>query len=227
VNYERLYDFRFRDINQSKRQEVWNEIGSYVYRLLGEPARVVDPSAGRCEFLNAIPAAERWSIDQVDNSAYRQPGIRGLTSDIFSAELPTEYFDGVFVSNFLEHLERQEEVALFLERMHEVCEPEGSIAIVGPNFRYCSREYFDCADHTLALTHVSVAEHLYAAGFTIERVVPRFLPFSFRSALPASAAMTRWYLKLPIAWRALGKQFLVVGRRTNGAATVVSNSVVT
>ena len=217
MDYERLYDFRFRDVDQSKRQEVWNEIGLFIYRLLGEPLRVLDPSAGRCEFLNAIPAGERWSVDQVDNSMYRQPGIKGLTSDIFSAELPTDYFDGIFVSNFLEHLVSQEEVAMFLERMRVVCGPEGRIAIVGPNFRYCSREYFDCADHTLALTHVSVAEHLYAAGFSIDRVVPRFLPFSFRGSLPPSAAMTRWYLKLSAAWKVLGKQFLVLGRRSDGA----------
>lgn len=217
MDYERLYDFRFRGVDQSKRQEVWNEIGTFVYRLLGEPARVLDPSAGRCEFLNAIPATERWSIDQVDNSAYRHPGIKGLTTDIFGAELPRGYFDGVFVSNFLEHLGSQEEVATFLERMREVCAPAGTIAIVGPNFRYCSREYFDCADHTLALTHVAVAEHLYAAGFSVERVVPRFLPFSFRGNLPASAAMTRLYLRLSPVWRVLGKQFLVLGRSTDRA----------
>ncbi len=217
MDYERLYDFRFRDVDQSKRQEVWNEIGTFVYRLLGEPARVLDPSAGRCEFLNAIPADERWSIDQVDNSAFRHPGIKGLTTDIFGAKLPTEYFDGVFVSNFLEHLGSQEEVATFLERMRQVCAPAATIAVLGPNFRYCSREYFDCADHTLALTHVAVAEHLYAAGFNVERVVPRFLPFSFRGNLPASAAMTRWYLRLSPVWKVLGKQFLVLGRRSDPA----------
>ena len=41
--------------------------------------------------------------------------------------------------------------------------------MIGPNFRYCSREYFDCADHTVILTHVSMAEHLHAAGFEVER----------------------------------------------------------
>ena len=43
-------------------------------------------------------------------------------------------------------------------------EPGGTLAVLGPNFRYCHREYFDCADHNLALTHVAVAEHLHAPG---------------------------------------------------------------
>ena len=55
---------------------------------------------------------------------------------------------------------------------------------MGPNFRYCSHEYFDCADHTLIFTHVAIEEHLYAAGFEPERIVPRFLPYSFRGRLP-------------------------------------------
>jgi hypothetical protein len=90
----------------------------------------------------------------------------------------------------------------------------GRIAILGPNFKYCGREYFDCADHVLALSHVSVAEHLYAAGFSIEEVIPRFLPFSFRSILPVSPLFTRAYLRTRPAWRILGKQFLVIASKS-------------
>ena len=85
---------------------------------------------------------------------------------------------------------------------------------MGPNFRYCAREYFDMADHTLIFTHRAIAEHLYAAGYDLERIEPRFLPYSFTGFLPPSAALTRRYLQLPAAWRVLGKQFLVVGRRS-------------
>jgi hypothetical protein len=83
---------------------------------------------------------------------------------------------------------------------------------MGPNFKYCADEYFDCADHTLALTHVSVEEHLYAAGFRVTKVIPRFLPFSFRGVLPPSPALTAYYLRMPLAWRLLGKQFLVIAK---------------
>jgi len=39
------------------------------------------------------------------------------------AELPFEYFDGIFVSNFLEHLPDQHAVADFLRRMRDVTRP--------------------------------------------------------------------------------------------------------
>jgi hypothetical protein len=96
--------------------------------------------------------------------------------------------------------------------MRQCQSEQGRIAVLGPNFRFCAKEYFDCADHCVALTHVAVAEHLYSAGYEVERVIPRFLPFSFRGALPPSAVLTRQYLRLPLAWRLLGKQFLVIGR---------------
>ena len=132
---------------------------------------------------------------------------------MFEAELPPAHFDGVFVSNFLEHLPAQEAVASFLQRMHKATAPGGRIAIMGPNFRYCAREYLDMADHTLIFTHRAIAEHLYAAGFELERVEPRFLPYSFTGRLPPSPVLTRRYLRTPLAWRIAGKQFLVVGRR--------------
>jgi hypothetical protein len=124
------------------------------------------------------------------------------------------------VSNFLEHLAVPGQVAEFLACSLAWLRPGGRIAILGPNFRYCSREYFDCADHVLPLTHISAAEHLCGAGYTLEEVVPRFLPYSSRSLLPKSAWLTRVYLRTPLAWRVLGKQFLVTGFRpaTAGAA---------
>ena len=214
VNYQRLYEYRFRDVDQTARAAVWQEIAAFVHEQLGRPERVLDPAAGRGEFINAVPARERWAVDQV---AYAEgtygPEVTSIVSDIFEADLPADFFGGIFVSNFLEHLLAQEAVATFLERMYAATAPGGRIAVMGPNFRYCASEYFDMADHTLIFTHRAIAEHLYASGFTPERIVPRFLPYSFTGILPPSAALTRRYLQMPSAWRVLGKQFLVLGRR--------------
>jgi Methyltransferase domain len=214
MNYQRLYEYRFRDVDQRARTAVWREISAHIHEQLGRPERVLDPAAGRGEFINAVPARERWAVDRV---AYAEgtyaPDVRSVIADALEAELPEAHFDGVWVSNFLEHLTTQETVATFLERMHALTAVGGRIAIMGPNFRYCAGQYFDMADHTLIFTHRAIAEHLYAAGFEPERVEPRFLPYSFTGRLPPSAALTRLYLRTPAAWRLLGKQFLVIGRR--------------
>jgi hypothetical protein len=190
VNYERLYSFRFRDIDQDGRIAVWQQIGPHVHGLMGSPQKVLDPAAGRGEFIGAIPAKETWAVDAVSyDEAAHKPDTKVITAMIMDAELPTGHFDGVFVSNFLEHLYDQEAIAAFLEKMNASMESGGRIAIMGPNYRYCSDEYWDCADHYVALTHVAIEEHLYAAGFEIERVIPRYLPYSFRGILPPSPAL--------------------------------------
>jgi cyclopropane fatty-acyl-phospholipid synthase-like methyltransferase len=190
------------------------EIAPHVHSLMGSPQSVLDPAAGWGEFIEAIDAKERVAVDEVDyEQAGRGSGVRRITSRIQDAELPSEHFDGVFVSNFLEHLPSQVEISAFLERMREAMAPGGRIAIMGPNYRYCSREYWDFADHIVALTHRAIEEHLYTAGFEPERTIPQYLPYSFRGKLPPSRLLTRMYLRTPLAWRMLGKQFLVIGRK--------------
>jgi SAM-dependent methyltransferase len=213
LDYGRLYEFRFRDVEQRARQTVWNEIGPFVWKRMGSPARVLDPAGGRGEFVNSIAADERWLVDLVDYPHRRTaPGVKVVIGDVLSLDLPRDYFDGIFVSNLLEHLPDPDAVAGFLARMRLTLAPGGVLAIMGPNFKYCAREYFDCADHVLALTHVSVEEHLIAADFELQEIVPRFLPFSFRSRLPASARLTRLYLQMPLLWRVAGSQFLLLAR---------------
>jgi Methyltransferase domain len=216
IDYQRLYEYRFRDVDQGRRQAVWEEIAAYLYHRMGAPTKMLDPAAGRCEFINAVPAVERWAVDTVDHNPFRRPDIKVIIADILDAELPHAYFDGVFVSNFLEHLPSQDGVAEVLAKLHTSMEPGGTLAILGPNFRYCASEYFDCADHTLALTHVAIVEHLYAAGFEVTAVVPRFLPYSFRSRIPPSPTLARIYLRVPALWRVFGKQYLVLGVKAKG-----------
>jgi hypothetical protein len=214
VNYRRLYEYRFRNVGQDRRDVVWTALTPLLFRLLGDPERLLDPAAGRCEFINAVASAERWAVDAtVYDERAAAEGVQMIVADIMDAELPSSYFDGIFVSNFLEHLPSQQAVAAFLEKMHDATSPGGRIAVMGPNFRYCAREYFDFADHSVILTERSVAEHLYAAEFEVLDVHPRFLPYTFSGRLPSHPALVRAYLRLPLAWRIFGRQFLVLAER--------------
>jgi len=213
MDLSRIYSYRFRDIDQAARSEVWGAIARYLHRRLGEPRRLLDPAAGLGEFIANSPAQDRWAVDMVDHGLTSIKGLTTRIAPILEADLPEGTFDAVFASNLLEHLSNPTEIAQFLSRMRGLLRPGGVIGIMGPNFKYCPREYFDCADHVLALTHVAVAEHLYGAGFEVQSITPRFLPYSFRSILPASRRLTETYLAAPLLWRLLGKQFLVMGSR--------------
>jgi len=94
VDYQRLYEYRFRDVDQDARAAVWVEIARHVHGVLGRPGRVLDSAAGRGEFVNSVPAAERWAVDQV---AYEEgtftPGTKMIVADISVREVVTVTLD--------------------------------------------------------------------------------------------------------------------------------------
>jgi hypothetical protein len=213
MNYERIYEFRFRDVKPGARTKVWKEIAAFLYEKMGRPERILDPAAGFCEFLNQVPSRERWGVDMnpfVKDHCHDD--VQPIVADIFDADLPENYFDAAFMSNFLEHLPSVEKVFELFEKLKAHLKRDGLICIVGPNYKYCPGEYFDCADHLIPLTHVGVEELLYSAGYEIVESKGRFLPFSFRGVLPPSAFLTWAYLHMPLAWPLLGKQFLILAR---------------
>lgn len=214
MNYSRVYEYRFRGIDQKARQKVWSEIAAFLYQKLKSPRSLLDPAAGRCEFLNAVPASEKWAVDASEDSAqFSGKDVKFIKGDALEVLLPENHFEGVFVSNFLEHLRSHEELSAFLEKAYKALKPGGRMAVMGPNFKFCAKEYFDCVDHRLALSHVAVEEILYATGFEIEDCRAKFIPYSFRSRLPSSSFLTRMYLRLPFVWKLFGKQFLIVAKK--------------
>lgn len=214
MNYDRIYEYRFKDVNHEKKNVAWKEIASFITKELGSPEKLLDPAAGLCEFINHCPSTEKWAVDMNPSLEQWATNCQKIViGNNLEVDLPKNYFDGVFVSHFLEHLHSQEEVAFFLEKMFESLKPGGRIAIMGPNFRHSYRDYFDFADHTVILTELGVAEHLYGAGFDLVNVYGKFLPLSFRGGLPVNKWLIKLYLNMPFAWRILGKQFLLIAQK--------------
>lgn len=214
MNFKRIYEYRFQDIKKSKKSKIWKLIGNFIYKLLDKPYSILDPAAGECEFINNVPCKEKWAIDLNDDIVkFANNNVRVIVGDTLVTQLPEKYFDAVFVSNFLEHLKNQEEVAYFLQRIYLYLKDKGKIVVMGPNFKYAIKNYFDFADHNVILTELSVSEHIYGAGFNITKIYPRFLPLSFRGRLPVNSFITKIYINIPFLWRFFGKQFLIIGEK--------------
>ncbi len=215
MNYQRIYEYRFQGVDLNKKNEVWKEICELISRLTKSPKIVLDPAGGMCEFINNFQAEEKWAIDlnQEFIGKYANDSVKQVIGDILTIDLPEKYFELGFISNFLEHLHSQNEVAEFLEKMFVSVKEDGYIVVMGPNFKYAYGEYFDFADHTVCLTELGVAEHLAGAGFEIVKIYPKFLPLSFRGKLPVNKFLVQMYLKMPFFWNFFGKQFLVIGKK--------------
>lgn len=178
-------------------------------------ATVLDLACGYGEFINNVKAAKKLAVDfNPDAPKYLNKDIsfwHSLATDL--SVVGNEVADVVFTSNFLEHLRDKKECDTVLAAVHNVLKPGGRFIIMGPNIRYAYKEYWDFYDHYLPLSHLSLAEGLRIAGFRIEENIPRFLPYTMNNSAPTADFLVKAYLATPMAWRFMGKQFLVTAAK--------------
>ncbi|HTK46053.1 MAG TPA: methyltransferase domain-containing protein [Patescibacteria group bacterium] len=211
---DRIYDHRFGDAETRRKDELWKEIANYLQRWVPRDSRVLDVASDVGHFIRNVSAGERWATDVRDVGASLGPGVRFVQSDglALSTAVPKAYFDVVFVSNYLEHLAGPDAVIAQLREIRAVTKDDGRLIVLQPNIRYVGAAYWDFIDHRVALTERSLVEAATTAGFEVEKLIPRFLPYSTKSRFPQSGRLVRAYLRVPLAWRVLGKQTLLIAR---------------
>jgi SAM-dependent methyltransferase len=211
-----LYRNRFPEKALAEKNALWQVICKvFLSRYVRETDSVVDIGAGYCEFINNIRAGHKIAVDlNPDVARFANADVRIINENCTSiATLETSSADVVFMSNFLEHLpDKQLVLATFVESLR-ILKPGGKVLVLQPNIRFVGGEYWDFFDHHTPLTDRSLVEALGLAGFEVAEVIPRFLPYTTRSALPQSAWLVNLYLRVPLAWRILGKQAFVVGKK--------------
>jgi SAM-dependent methyltransferase len=206
-----VYEARFSDDDALRKEALWRELVKWLSTYIQGP--VLDVACDRGHFIRNVTADERWASDIRDVSAHLD-GVQFVQASGLKLGhvLPAEHFRTVFMSNYLEHLRTGDEVVDQLKVAHGLLRPDGRLIVLQPNIRYAGAAYWDFIDHHVALTERSLAEAADLAGFTTERLIPRFLPYTTKSGLPQSAALVRLYLRIPLAWRFLGAQILYIGR---------------
>lgn len=206
------HEAHFRE--HRSREAVWQVVATHLARYVPSSARVVELGAAYCHWINNVSAASRVAVDVWEG--VRQHAAEGVEPCVLDLSLGMDAFadasfDVALASNVLEHF--APDVALAL--VGEVCrilKPGGRVIVVQPNFRYAFREYFDDYTHRAVFTDVSLPALLRAAGFTIDVVRPRFLPYSMReSRLPIRPWLVRAYLASP--WKPWAGQMLVVATK--------------
>jgi SAM-dependent methyltransferase len=178
-------------------------------------ATVLELGSGYGEFSRHIRARRKIAVDVNPGAGACLPPdveFHPGTAEHLSA-VASQSVDLCFSSNFFEHLPSKDALDRVLLEAKRVLKPGGRYVALQPNLRYAPGEYWDYYDHVLPLTHLSCSEAFAKAGFEVLEVVDRFLPFSTRSRLPQSPWLVRLYLALPLVWRILGRQFLIIARK--------------
>lgn len=190
-------------------------VREFLQRWIPRDATVVDLGAGDGVFISHVRAARRIAVDV--SAAQRgliAPDVEFIESCATRIDaLADGCADVVFTSNMLEHLPTKQDVAEAVCECRRILRVGGEFIAMGPNIRVLHGAYWDFWDHHTPLTDRALCDLLELNGFEIVRAVPRFMPFSVFSRLPRSAWLVRGYLRLPIAWRLFGRQFLVRARK--------------
>ena len=213
TNLASLYRHRFAEDGRGKKIRIWNVLCKRFFQsVVGDDKVVLDLACGYGEFINSIAATKKYGVDlnpDVENFVSRDVTL--LKTAANRIPLEADLIDVVFTSNFLEHLKTKEVCNEVFAEVRRVLKPGGKFIIMGPNIRYLASKYWDFYDHHLPLSHLSLEEGLLQSGYRIERIIPRFLPYTaVKTVLPQHPALVALYLKVPLVWSILGRQFLVV-----------------
>jgi SAM-dependent methyltransferase len=215
---EAIYNARFAG-RGAYRDRVWRVlVEEFFQRYVASDASVLDLGCGHGEFINHVAARAKYGMDLNPASArLLAPEVRFLQADCAAPwPLADGSLDVVFTSNFLEHLPGKRSLAAAFEQAWRCLRPGGSFVAMGPNIRCVHGAYWDFWDHHIPLTELSMSEGLRQHGFDIEVCRRRFLPYTMSDGREYPMALLRAYLALPVLWRLLGRQFLVVAVRRPG-----------
>jgi SAM-dependent methyltransferase len=207
TDWNRYYQTRFKP--DPRRATLWRVICGWLQREVPDGARVLELGAGYCGFINHIRAEKKVALDIADTvrGAAAQDVETHVGSCTQLAFASDSSLDIVFASNLFEHLPLAD-LQRTLAEVRRVLRPGGKLLVIQPNFRYCYRDYFDDYTHVMVYTDRSLADVIAGAGLEPVRVMPRFLPFSMKSRLPAAAPLVWLYLRSPV--KPFAGQMLIV-----------------
>jgi SAM-dependent methyltransferase len=210
-----IYSRRF-DAHVAYRNAVWDVLTrKFLSRYIEPKATVLDLGCGYGEFINNVGCARKYAMDLNPNArTYLTTGIDFLHQDCSHQwALPDESLDLVFTSNFMEHLPSRQAVADTLLQAKRCLRGGGRFIAMGPNAKYVGGAYWDFWDHHIAFTDKSMVEILELQGLRVTTVVGRFLPYTMVNTRRYPLLLVSLYLMFPLAWKLMGKQFLVIAEK--------------
>ena len=195
------------------RDALWAVLCSdFFQRYVATDATILDLGCGWGEFSNNIVAGRKYAMDMNPDAGDRLGTDVSLLRQDCSDPWPlaTDSLDVVFTSNFLEHLPDKASVERTIAQARRCLKPGGALLALCPNIRLLPGEYWDFWDHHVPISDRSLVELLGINDFGIREHHPAFLPYTMSGGRNPNLMLVKLYLRIPLAWRIMGKQFFIV-----------------
>jgi ubiquinone/menaquinone biosynthesis C-methylase UbiE len=215
MDIDTLYHVRFQSGEIENKKKLWETLCKHYFsKYVDKNDCVLDLAAGYCEFINNIEAKKKIAVDiNPDTKNYAAPDVQVVNAKSSKMdEIESSSVDIIFISNFFEHISK-EEILLTLNECKRVLIKEGKMIIMQPNIKYVSADYWDFFDHHTPLTDRSIKEALELTGFHVDKIIPKFLPYTTKSKIPQRPWLVALYLYIPIVWKIMGKQLLAIATK--------------
>ena len=214
-NLTKIYEKRFSG-HEQYRVKVWKIlISKFFSKWINSDDHILDLGCGYGEFINQVDVAVRHGMDL-------NPKTKEMLDDKIHFHqqdcskpwnIEPNSLDLVFTSNFFEHLPSKVSLVRTMNEIRKALKPGGRIIAMGPNISVLKGKYWDFWDHHVALSNASLSELLEIHSFSIEYSLSKFLPYNMVRVKQRPLFLLYLYLKLPLAWFFLGKQFLIVASK--------------
>jgi ubiquinone/menaquinone biosynthesis C-methylase UbiE len=204
--------FKTRLSYSKKRNFIWKTLCNYLQKYIPLNSHVLDLGAGYCNFINNVNAKYKYAIDiSKDFKEYANDNVTTVVTECNNLKIfKNESLDVVFASNILEHMSK-DKMYETLDEVRRILKDGGKFIILQPNFKYSYKEYFDDYTHKEIYTDVSMVDILTVHDFSVQKSIPKFIPFSMKSSIGFFHFLLPFYLISPI--RPFAGQMLIVAMK--------------
>lgn len=209
-----LYSNRFKN-TFDKRERVWKLLNeNFFQKFINENGTTLEIAAGYGHFINNIKSKNKIAIDlNIDTKKYIQNDVLFIkTSSSEIKEIQNNSIDSIFISNFFEHITK-DEILKTVSEIKRILKVGGNLIILQPNIRYLANDYWMYFDHITPIDDRAVVEVLELNSFKILKNYPKFLPYTMQGKLPTPNLFIKIYLICKPLWYIFGKQALVIATK--------------
>lgn len=208
-----IYKHRFSDIKS--HQSIWKIlVNGFFQQFINKADTVLDVGCGYGEFINHVHCRKKVAIDlNPDSRKYLNKKVKFFLGSSAKMDfIKTASADKIFVSNFFEHLSR-EDIVKTIREFRRILQKRGEALILQPNIRFLEKDYWMFFDHLTPIDDRALEEIFTAHGFQLKKRILKFLPYTTKSRYPKSPWLVKLYLKLPLIWPLFGKQSFLIFKK--------------